>query len=67
MSTDPELVTALQQALVSAGYDPGEPDGTFGPKTEAAVVAFQQDNGLTSDGIVGPETASALNAAIADG
>jgi hypothetical protein len=67
VSTDPELVTALQQALVSAGYDPGEPDGTFGPKTEAAVVAFQQDNGLTSDGIVGPETASALNAAIADG
>jgi hypothetical protein len=65
--TDPEVVTALQQALVSAGYDPGDPDGTFGPRTEAAVVAFQQDNGLSPDGIVGPETASALNAAVAGG
>ena len=65
--TDPEVVTALQQALVSAGYDPGEADGTFGPQTEAAVVAFQQDNGLSPDGIVGPETASALNAAVAGG
>jgi hypothetical protein len=65
--TDPEVITALQQALVSAGYDPGEADGTFGPRTEAAVVAFQQDNGLAPDGIVGPETASALNAAVAGG
>ena len=65
--TDPEVVTALQQALVSAGYDPGEADGTFCPQTEAAVVAFQQDNGLAPDGIVGPETAAALNAAVAGG
>jgi putative chitinase len=33
-----------------------EPIGTFGPKTEAAVKAWQTKNGLTSDGIVGDTT-----------
>jgi len=32
------------------------PTGPFGPKTHAAVVAFQASNGLTADGIVGPKT-----------
>jgi putative chitinase len=30
--------------------------GTFGPKTEAAVIAFQKANGLKDDGIVGDGT-----------
>lgn len=58
---DPAVISELQQALTSAGYDPGPVDGTFGARTEAAVVAFQQANGLSADGVVGPETASALN------
>ncbi len=33
-----------------------DPVGKFGPKTEAAVKAWQQANGLTPDGIVGPST-----------
>jgi Putative peptidoglycan binding domain len=64
---DPALIEELQQALSRAGYDPGPADGTFGRRTEAAVVAFQQANGLSVDGRVGPETASALNSAVADG
>jgi putative peptidoglycan binding protein len=64
---DPTLVEALQQALTKAGYDPGPADGTFGRRTEAAVVAFQEANGLSVDGRVGPETASALDSAVAGG
>jgi len=64
---DPALVRQLQQALTAAGYEPGPADGTYGEQTEAAVVAFQQANGLSVDGRVGPETAAALNSALATG
>jgi hypothetical protein len=67
VSTDPELIAELQRALTRAGYDPGSPDGAFGENTEEAVVAFQQANGLSPDGIVGPATADALSRAIAGG
>jgi hypothetical protein len=67
VSTDPELIAELQRALARAGYDPGSPDGAFGQNTEEAVVAFQQANGLSPDGIVGPETADALSRAVAGG
>ena len=64
---DPAVVTDLQEALTAAGYNPGAADGTYGEQTEAAVVAFQEANGLAVDGRVGPETAVALNAALAEG
>jgi peptidoglycan L-alanyl-D-glutamate endopeptidase CwlK len=53
-------VSALQQALLAAGFSPGAIDGSFGPGTQAAVIAFQKSNGLAADGIVGPNTATAL-------
>lgn len=42
---------ALVQAIVGA-----KPDGDFGPRTEALVKAWQTNNGLKADGIVGPVT-----------
>jgi hypothetical protein len=35
--------------------------GHFGPKTEAAVRAFQRDHNLVPDGIIGPATWAALD------
>ncbi|MFP2929888.1 peptidoglycan-binding protein, partial [Pyxidicoccus sp. 3LG] len=51
-----EPVRALQQRLNQLGFNSGTADGAFGPKTEAAVKAFQKSRGLTADGIVGPKT-----------
>jgi putative chitinase len=55
----PDIV-ALQQALKARGFDPGASDGDFGPGTEAAVIAFQRSEGLTPDGVVGPQTLEKL-------
>src|SRR5580765_845245 len=56
-------VTALQQALQTAGFSPGAIDGSFGLGTEAAVIAFQRSKGIGADGVVGPKTATALGLA----
>jgi len=53
-------VRGLQRRLVAAGSDELEIDGEFGPATEAAVKAFQEDAGIDVDGIVGPQTWGAL-------
>lgn len=55
-------VEYAQQQLVDAGYGPLEIDGKFGPKTEAAVRAYQQDHGLTVDGKLGKHTLRSLHA-----
>ena len=49
-------VKKLQNRLKDLGYLDGSVDGDFGEKTEAAVIDFQQNNGLTADGKAGTAT-----------
>lgn len=51
-------VKALQILLIGRGYSCGSygADGSFGSATDNALRAFQKANGLTVDGICGPNT-----------
>jgi uncharacterized protein (TIGR02594 family) len=55
-----QRVMAIQQALAAKGFSPGNIDGVWGRRTDAAVKAFQARAGLQVDGVVGPKTADAL-------
>lgn len=58
-------VRAYQSQLARLGYTVVGPiDGVHGRKTELAVRAFQENNGLRVDGIVGLDTQAALDAAL---
>lgn len=56
-------VMMLQQDLSFLGYHTGRKDGLFGQITRRGVMAFQADNGLEADGIVGAQTWAALESA----
>ncbi|MDQ2080245.1 TIGR02594 family protein [Xanthobacteraceae bacterium Astr-EGSB] len=57
-----DVVRRLQLALRGLGY-PLSGTGYFGPATDTAVEDFQRRRGLAVDGIVGEETAAAIEAA----
>ena len=57
---DKEHPVATLQHLLRARGQNVVVDGDFGPRTDAAVRAFQQQRGLAVDGIAGPDTWSAL-------
>jgi len=59
-------VEVLQNALNALGYDVGQASGVFDGVTQKEVKAFQQAEGLQTDGIVGPMTWGALAKAVAD-
>jgi membrane-bound lytic murein transglycosylase B len=42
--------TEMQQLLARQGFDIGQADGRFGPKTRAAIRDFQARAGLVPDG-----------------
>ena len=58
-----EAVIKLQTRLKELGYYSGTVDGQFGPGTRTAVTTFQQQHGITADGIVGAETNELLHSA----
>ena len=58
-------VRNLQQDLTTLGYYWAKITGNFGAKTEAAVKRFQEENGLTADGVAGTKTLNAIAAAVA--
>lgn len=53
-----EMVRLVQQKLIDLRYSCGScgADSIFGRGTYNAICAFQKDNGLSVDGIVGPKT-----------
>jgi len=54
-------IAAAQQRLKDRGYYAGPVDGAMGPRTAAALRAYQRDHGLHATGQLDAQTASALN------
>ena len=53
-------VSDLQARLVELGYYSGTIDGKYAAGTQAAVMEFQERNGLNADGIAGRQTQDLL-------
>jgi lytic murein transglycosylase len=64
---DPGLSRAgrreVQERLLARGYDIGAADGAIGPRTRAAISAFQAAVGLPADGRAGQRVLAALRSA----
>jgi len=60
------LARTVQYLLNANGY-PVAVDGDIGPVTTTAIEAFQTDNGLTVDGVVGNQTWPQLIIEVAQG
>jgi peptidoglycan hydrolase-like protein with peptidoglycan-binding domain len=59
-SSDAWGASVAQTVLYVMGYYESVSDGIYGPITRAAVKAFQRDAGIIVDGLVGPQTWTAL-------
>lgn len=53
-------VEVMQAELHKLRYFVGKVDGRFGKRTRGAVLAFQADNGLETDGVFGPLSWAAI-------
>ena len=59
-----ETVKGCQEMLIKLEFLVSVADGDFGPKTEQAVIDFQNDNGLSPSGIIDDETYDQLQTAV---
>lgn len=59
-------VEQAQLQLNALGFEVGQADGVLGPKTEAALRAFQKSRGLQETNPLGPVTREALKKAAAE-
>ena len=55
-----ERVKRVQFMLDTLDYDIEKVDGYFGVGTKTALIAFQKDHGLSTDGVAGPATMKKL-------
>lgn len=55
-----DSVKTLQARLIELGYLTGKADGIFGAATQKAVIAFQKNSSLSSDGKAGNVTQNLL-------
>ena len=53
----------IQQGLAAEGFDPGGPDGLFGPRTRAAIRRWQSSRGAQATGYLDGASAEALRSA----
>ena len=53
----------IQQGLRNEGFDPGTPDGLFGPRTRAAIREWQQSRGASPTGYLNSADLQLLRAA----
>ena len=64
LAPPPPAASRVQQAqarLKAAGFDPGPPDGTLGPKTRDALRRYQRTKGLQATGELDAQTLDALH------
>jgi hypothetical protein len=54
------IVLEVQEALQTAGYEPGSTDGVFGPSTREAIGRYQRDHGLDITGDITDPVLQAL-------
>ena len=57
-------IARIQRGLASLGYNPGPADGIFGPKTRAAIRAFQALAGLPVTGAISDDLEDSLEAVL---
>jgi peptidoglycan hydrolase-like protein with peptidoglycan-binding domain len=59
MTRPSEALRDLQRALFVLGFDPGPPDGLWGPRTDAALAAVRANRGRPPSDATSPSPAPA--------